>query len=46
VFSTIISMAVLGEVITAETVLFASLVIAGVALAQYGRATLRRIRGR
>lgn len=46
VFSTVISMAVLGEVITAETVLFASLVIAGVALAQYGRATLRRIRGR
>lgn len=46
VFSTIISMAMLGEVITAETVLFASLVIAGVALAQYGRATLRRIRGR
>lgn len=46
VFSTIISMAMLGEVVTAETVLFASLVIAGVALAQYGRATLRRIRGR
>ena len=42
VFSTIISMVVLGEIVTAETVLFASLVIAGVAIAQYGPARLRR----
>jgi drug/metabolite transporter (DMT)-like permease len=42
VFSTIISIAVLGETITVETVLFASLVIAGVAIAQYGPTTFRR----
>lgn len=44
VFSTIISIALLGEVITAETVLFAALVIAGVAIAQYAPARLRRKR--
>ena len=42
VFSTIMSMAVLGETITVETVLFASFVIAGVAIAQYAPARFRR----
>ena len=44
VFSTVISMILLGETIAAETVLFASLVIAGVAVAQYGNAAFRRKR--
>ncbi len=42
VFSTVISMALLGETVTAQIVLFASLIIAGVAIAQYGPARLRR----
>ncbi len=43
VFSTAISIALLGEIVTAETVLFASFVIAGVAIAQYAPARKRRV---